>query len=253
MNLFEHNGQKVVKASEIHQMLGIKKKFNDWIKVNIKRALIQEDKDYYPSRGISEAGRQFTDYYLNENAAISFCIMSGGQNAANIRNAIIDLFQRHKGGTAFTVEQIYSIIDLAKSLTLRSNRKQAERMHFEQHNNRSDWWQHRAKMLNYSTAELQNAVEQVNKKHESIEKTLMRLNPVELIRHGAVELFLALGKTAEYSNNVGEVVTRFANEMKLDTQLWDDTKPDPIGIMSPVVSERKQLMQKVIDSKKLTT
>lgn len=243
MEVYELDGKKMIDARELYQWLGIKKDFSDWVKHNISRAMLDES-DFTPYKGKSSGGRPTKEYHLTKDAAMAFIMLSGGENAYNVRKQVIDLFNKHDTGLAFTAEQINALIDLSKSMCLVSIQKEVERKHFSIYNDKYTWYQYRAGLLGYSTDTLIQAMKTVNKQHKSIRKSLVQLDANELIRTGVIDFMKAMGKTDQYAQNVGQLCKDMAEKMELGNHIWDDTKDDPIGIQKGFVNERKQLFNK---------
>lgn len=240
MELKEKNGVYYVSAIELHRELGIKRQYSNWIKYAIESAMLCES-DFITILLESTGGRPTTDYLLTKMAAISIAVMSRGQNAKIVRDAVLKLYEKHDTGMAFTSEQIMALVDISKSLVLVSIQKDVERKHYHLYGNKYEWWNYRAQLTGISTDKLIKAMAMVNKKHKNVRASLLKLDPHELIRIGAVDLFIALGKPIDYAKNVGMICKQLSQKINVLTDFWDDTKQDALGIKSIEVNRLKSI------------
>jgi phage anti-repressor protein len=240
MELKEFNGISYVSARELHKELDIKKQFSDWIKNSIKAAML-DDSEFFTFKGKSSGGRRPVDYMLKKMAAISIAVMSRGKNAKFVRDKIVNLYEQHNIGKAFTHEQYLALIDLSRSLVLVSIQKDLERKHFELYGHPQSWWQYRASIIGHDVSQLKQAMAKVNKKFRNQRQALMKLDPHELVRIGIIDLFKTLGKTNEFAQNVGNVCKDISKKINFETDFFDDTKDDPLGVKKKDVDNRKEL------------
>jgi phage anti-repressor protein len=241
MNLINNDNNLFISAIDLHKELGMKRQFSKWIIESIERAGLERDKDFMAKMTESSGGRRGVDYLLTRDSSLSIIIMSGGQFAKDLRKKVIELYNQHDTGLAFTTQQIESLIELSKAMTLISIQEDVERKHFALYNNKYEWVRYRAALLGYGTNDLMKAMQEVNKKHYSIRKSLIKLDANELIRTGIIDLFIILGKTKEYAINVGNLCKTFAKEMKLGNIIWDDTIENPLQLNEPEIIERKKI------------
>jgi phage anti-repressor protein len=85
-----------VSARELHKALDVKKDFSDWIKVQIKRAGLEENIDYIViplKRGVGNAGghKVVDEYFLTIESAKHIAMMSGTQKGKEVRNYFIEV------------------------------------------------------------------------------------------------------------------------------------------------------------------
>jgi phage anti-repressor protein len=244
MNIIKKENQNLISAKDLYLELGIKRPYSLWIKESIQRADLVDSKDFISFMKESTGGRPSMDYLLVRDAALTVIMMSGGKNASSLRKTVIELYNQHDTGLAFTSFQIEVLMDLSKSMTLVSIQKEVQTKHFDLYNNNNNWWEYRAGILGYSKESLIEAMKLINKKHKSIRESLIKLDGNELIRTGVIDLMIALGKTEEYAINVGNLCKSMASKMELANIIWDDTKPNPLGLNSKEVEERKNLFNK---------
>lgn len=244
MELKKFDSIAYVSARELHRELEIKTQFTDWIKGSIKAAMLDDD-DFFRYKGKSSGGRKPIDYMLKEIPAISIAVMSRGKNAKTVRDKIINLYKQHDTGKAFTEDQIYALMDLSRSLVLVSIQKDLEKKHFQLYGHPYSWWQYRASIIGYDVPQLKQAMGKINKQYKNQRQALMKLDPHELVRIGIIDLFKKLGKTNEYARNVGEICKKMSQKMNVETDFFDDTKEDPIGIKKKDVDEHKELFNEM--------
>lgn len=237
MDIIKLDNQNYISAKELHVELGIKRDFSSWIKNSIERAELEDGTDFTPKKGKSTGGRKSIDYLLLRDSALSITMMSGGKLAGIVRKKLIELYNQHDSGKAFTNEQIEALMDLSRAMTLISIQKEVERRHFNIYNDRYTWYQYRAALLGYNTDDVIKAMQKVNKKHHSMRTSLMKLDANELIRVGVIDFMITLGKSEEYAKNVGNLCKKMAEKMKLGNIIWDDTKPNPLKINKSEIDE----------------
>jgi len=251
MELIKIENGYVLSAKELHKNLGMKRHFSIWIKDCIENAYLEQDKDFTTRTLQSTGGRPSIDYLLTKDAAIQIIIMSGGQFAKDLRKKVIELYNQHDTGLAFTAPQIEALMDLSRSVTLISIQKDVERRHFDIYNDKYTWVRYRAALLGYDTKDIIEAMRKVNKKHHETRASLIQLDANELIRVAIIDLMKALGKTDEYATNVGNLCKSIAQKAKYADIIWDDTVDNALGFNVPEINERKSLFGNSL--KKLNT
>lgn len=245
MEIIKKNNRSLISARELYAELGVKRDYSTWIKQSIERADLEDGKDFTPFKGESTGGRPTIDYLLVRDAALTVIMMSGGQFASKLRKQVIELYNQHDTGLAFTAQQVEALIDLSRAMTLISIQKEVEQKHFAIYNDKYTWYEYRAALLGYGTKDVIDAMQKVNKKHTSIRKSLIQLDANELIRTGVIDFMIALGKNNEYAINVGNLCKSIASKMKLGNIIWDDTKPNPLKINQYQIEERKNQYNQV--------
>jgi phage anti-repressor protein len=237
MELIKKDNQLLVSARDLHVELGIKRRFANWIVESIERAELKPNIDFITFMLQSTGGRPSVEYQLIRDAALTITMMSGGKFANSLRNKLIELYKQHDTGLAFNAQQIEALMDLSRAMTLVSIQKEVEKKHYAIYNDKYTWYQYRAALLGYNTNDVIEAMRKVNKKHHSIRSSLVQLDANELIRTGVIDFMLAMGKTNEYSINVGSLCKSMSVKMKLGNIIWDDTKENPLKINQAEISE----------------
>ena len=244
MKLIKKDNHHFVSARDLHENLGMKRQFTNWMSENIQRAMLEEGKDFNKIMLKSTGGRPSIDYQLTKDSSLAIIVISGGANARNMRDEVIKLYKMHDTGLAFSSDQICALIDISKAMTLVSIQKEVERKHFDIYNDKYTWYQYRANLLGYNTDDVISAMQLINKKHKSIRTSLIRLDANELVRVGVIDFFRTMGKTEEYSVNVGNLCKGIAGKMELGNIIWDDTIANPLKLNGHEVEARKQLFSK---------
>jgi phage anti-repressor protein len=238
MELIKKENQLYVSARDLHRELGVKRKFANWIVESVERAELKANTDFITIMLQSTGGRPSIEYQLTRDSALTITMMSGGKFANSLRKKVIDLYNQSETGLSFTAQQIDSLMDLSRAMTLISIQKEVESKHFALYNDKYSWYTYRASLLGYNTNDVITAMQKVNKKHRSIRSSLALLDSNELIRVGVIDFMIAMGKTNEYATNVGNLCKSMAKKMKLGSIIWDDTKENPLQINHTEVTER---------------
>jgi len=244
MNIIKRENKNLISAKELYLELGIKRAYSKWIKDSIQRADLEENKDFMSFMTESTGGRPTVDYLLVRDSSLSIIMMSGGQFASKLRKQVIELYNQHDTGLAFTAQQIESLMDLSKAMTLISIQEEVKSKHFYIYDNKFDWYKYRAALLGYSTKDVIEAMRKVNKKHKTITASLIKLDANELIRVGVIDFMVAIGKPTEYATNVGNLCKSMAEKMELGNIIWDDTKDNPLQLNQSNVIVRHNIYNK---------
>ena len=231
------DGNNKVDAREIYNFIGVKSRFNDWFKNSIDFIDGKEGKDFYQKNSKSTGGRPTIEYDVSIECAKELCLIQRNEKSKKLRLWLISLSTQHVTGLAFTVPQIEALIDLSRAMTLVSIQKEVEKKHFAIYNDKYTWYHYRATLLGYSTNDVIEAMQKVNKKHHSIRASLVQFDANELIRTGVIDFMVALGKTKEYATNAGNLCKSMASKMKLGNIIWDDTKANPLKINESEILE----------------
>lgn len=241
IELKDYNGKKYASARDLHKWLEIKKDFTNWFKYNAEKLLLKEDSDFTPILLRSKGGRQSFDYLLIQDAAIDICASSGGKNANNVRKALRQAFKEKQTGILLNADQVAALTDVVKAMTLVSVQQKAEKKHYIALNKPDNWWQYRADLLGYSKQSLIDALSKINVRYQNQKQALIHLDKAEIIRTGVIDLLIALGRDREYALNVAEFAKIIAEKNGYHLQIWDDTKPNPLGLRLPEIIERQSL------------
>ena len=69
----------------------------------------------------------------------------------------------------------------------------------------------------------------------------MHIDSAEIIRTGVIDLLIALGRNEEYAINVAEFAKIIAEKNGYHKNIWDDTKPNPLGLGMKEIIERQEI------------
>jgi phage anti-repressor protein len=197
---------------------------------------------------IGQRGRFRKEYEIHIDFAKKLCMVSKSLVGEQIRNELVQLTKQVETGNMFSKEQINFMLELVPVMGLFSIQDMAQKRHYNYHDNPFDWWDYRAKVLGYGTAQLRIEVEKLNHKYKSQRQALMHIDKYELIRVGVIDLFVALGKSVEYASNVADICKNMAQQMKV--ALWDDSeKKNSIPFK---VNYNERVKQLIKENKKLS-
>jgi anti-repressor protein len=83
------NNEQAVSARELHEKLGIQKRFSAWWADQIERLNLKENYDYCTSRYTNANNQDFEDCIVSIDIAKHICMISGGEQAHVIREYFI--------------------------------------------------------------------------------------------------------------------------------------------------------------------
>lgn len=242
IQLKEYNNNKFASAKDVYDFLEVKRRFSEWIKPSIKNASLKEGIDFVTYKLQSTGGRPIIDFLLTERSAIRIVLQSRMPKSIELENIIVKAFKEKQTGILLNADQVAALTDMVKAMTLISVQKESENKHYAFFNQPKKWWDYRANLLGYSTDSLKKEMIEINKRYKSQRQALVNLRPSELIRTGVIDLLIALGKGEEYALNVANFAQIIAEKNGYDKQIWNDTKPNPLGLNQENVTERKKLI-----------
>jgi anti-repressor protein len=87
------NNEQAVSARELHEKLGIAKRFTDWFTYQAEKLGLQEGREFITILGETSVvgGRPATDYIVPLDIAKHICMVSGGEKAHTIREYFIQV------------------------------------------------------------------------------------------------------------------------------------------------------------------
>lgn len=83
--------EQIISARELHEKLGLNKKFTDWFKYNSDKLGLIEGVDFIPILGESTGGRPSADYHIKIDIAKHLSMISGGEKSHKIRKYFIEV------------------------------------------------------------------------------------------------------------------------------------------------------------------
>lgn len=88
---YTDKGEKVVDARDLHQFLGVKTKFADWIKKQIEEYGFEENVDFTHFSNLGNAMDRTLDYIVTLNAAKELCMVSKTEQGRKMRKYFIEI------------------------------------------------------------------------------------------------------------------------------------------------------------------
>ena len=95
---YTDKGQKVVDGRELHEFLGVKEKFADWIKRQIENYNFEENLDFSTYSEKKEVGaviKNVTDYLLTLDMAKELCMVSKTEKGREMRKYFIEIERKY--------------------------------------------------------------------------------------------------------------------------------------------------------------
>lgn len=95
--IYENTHQeKLVNARELHQVLGSKRQFANWIKQRFERYKLAENEDFFQfnkfvKRGESNLGTKLIEYYLTIDTAKEIAMIENNEIGRKIRKYFIEV------------------------------------------------------------------------------------------------------------------------------------------------------------------
>jgi hypothetical protein len=155
---------------------------------------------------------------------------------------------KEEGADLLTIDQALAVLELAKVMGLVSCQVAAEQKHMELYESRNsnsaaNWWRFRSGVMGYSTELLKKKMKEVGKSPagKSQRQMLMRIDKYEMVRTAVIDLFMGMGKSAQYAKKIGSMAKVFAKE--LDVEIFDDRDvqlPFSSQLNTELASEVKQ-------------
>ena len=98
--IYETNkGERVINARELHERLGNKRKFADWIKQRIEQYDFIENQEYWSFSQICEkpnGGRPSNEYLISLDMAKELCMVENNIIGKNLRKYFIEVEKRYR-------------------------------------------------------------------------------------------------------------------------------------------------------------
>lgn len=101
--IYENNNrEKLINARELHQGLGNKRKFSDWIKQRIEKYKFAENQDFIPFHNFVKGDRNgfgnraSNEYYVTIDMAKELCMVENNETGRRIRKYMLQNFYRLK-------------------------------------------------------------------------------------------------------------------------------------------------------------
>lgn len=234
LNIFvSKKGTRVVLATELYQALQlptqhypatVKRWINDYYEFSdgIRKPLKMQE---FATRK-TEDNVLWNDYYLSVAFAKQIVLRSRSKVKQKYARQLA-LESVEETPKQLSGDQFRHLVEITKAMTLISCQEECERRHLRRYKERnegsaSNWWRYRAEVLGYDTDSLREKLRRrgVVKAVGNQRDLLAQYNPLELIRAGVVDLFMAIGKSQQYALQMGTLAKDLAETMGL--QLIND-------------------------------
>lgn len=234
LNIFvSKKGTKVVLATDLHQSLqlldhhystNVKRWINDYYDFldGIRKPIKMQE---YAVRA-TEANVLWQDFYLSVDLAKQIVLRS--RSKVKKKYALqLAAVSEDSNVQQVTPQQFQHLVEITKAMTLISVQEESERRHLRMYKERNEdsaanWWSYRAEVLGYTSEKMREKLRRRDLAEASSNQRdlLARFEPLELIRAGVIDLFIAIGKSKSYAVHMGDLAQQVADTMEL--QLIDD-------------------------------
>ncbi|GEM_PF-1248711 len=91
------SGERVVYGSELHEVLGVKSKFADWIKNRLNDCEAEENEDFESfSKILEKSGRPQTEYIIKLDTAKEMAMLERNEMGKQVRRYFIEIEKRYR-------------------------------------------------------------------------------------------------------------------------------------------------------------
>lgn len=262
--LVSQKGTRVVTATNLYQVLGLSdSQYAGNIKKWIADVYAFEDgvrkptplKDY-AKRPLKNNGI-LKDFYLSLEFAKLITLQSNSKYKFKYAQWLQAQQENGANLELLSKEDVVTAIDLAKNMCAVSYQLTCERQHFELYKSRNggsaaNWWRHRQQVIGQNEKSLRTLAFKLGKElpKENLRTQLLALDPLDLVRIGTIDLFLALGKSLQYAQKMGELTKLMAQKLKLsilddtNSQAPDSNKKIKSHLLQKVVNKESQAIAK---------
>lgn len=111
VEIIEHDGKQAVNARELHEKLGNKKQFANWIQLRIEQYGFVENQDFEVFNQKvknSNGGRSRIEYALSLDMAKELCMVENSEKGRMIRKYFIEVEKKARTQNPFAIPQTYS-------------------------------------------------------------------------------------------------------------------------------------------------
>ncbi len=236
--LVSKKGTKVVLASSLHAELGLpNKQYATNLRYWLHDIYQFHDGIRKPEHFKDFAKRQskklaMDDYYLSIEFAKLITLNSKSKSKLKYATWLLGHEDPAEESDLLSVGQVFAMLELSKVMGLVSCQTACEQKHLEtyeerNHGSAANWWNFRSELLGYSSDKLRKTMQQLGKRPDgkSQRQMLMQVDKYEMVRTAVVDLFMSLGKSADYARSLGDLAKAFAKEMNVE--IFDDREASP--------------------------
>lgn len=187
----------------------------------------------------SVKGSPVPDYYISVELGKLIALRSNSKRKLKHAKHLFAMEDHQQVDTRLSPDQVLAVIELTKVMGLVSCQTSSEQRHLEVYEERNDgkpnqWWGFRERLLGYSSGKLQKDMKKNGKtgRGKSQRQMLMQLDKHEMVRTGVIDLFMSMGKTADYATQLGDLAKKLAGE--LNVEVFDDRADVPTALLPNV-------------------
>lgn len=111
VEIIEHDGKQAVNARELHQKLGSKQQFANWIRNRIEKYGFVENQDFCSFNKVikrENGATTVTEYALSLDMAKELCMVENNEKGRMIRKYFIEVEKKARTQNPFAIPQTYS-------------------------------------------------------------------------------------------------------------------------------------------------
>mgnify|MGYP002588869954 FL=1 len=111
VEIIEHDGKQAVNARELHQKLGSKQQFANWIRNRIEKYGFVENQDFSSFNKVikrENGATTVTEYALSLDMAKELCMVENNEKGRMIRKYFIEVEKKARTQNPFAIPQTYS-------------------------------------------------------------------------------------------------------------------------------------------------
>ena len=253
--LVSQKGTRVITATNLYRVLGLpdsqyagnlKKWMNDVynFRDGIRKPIALQD---FAKRPLENNGI-LKDFYLCLEFAKLITLKTNSKVKLKYAQWLQHQDEAFRKDDLINAEEVAAAIELAKSMRHSAYQASCERQHHEVYKHRNggsaaNWWRHREQVTGFQSDDIRQkaALMGISDKQKQTKDLLKQIDPLEFIRIGTIDLYMALGKNMEYAQKMGDLTKLMAQKLQLT--LIEDKKP--AQALTPVVNSH--LLQKVLE------
>jgi phage anti-repressor protein len=231
------NDNGKVNARNVYEFIGVKTRFNDWIRNSLHYVDAQENKDFYSKLSESTGGRPSIDYELTIDCAKEICLVQPNEKSKALRKWLISLSNKVDSGLLISPAQVLDIVRMIKVFSIYEYRKLALEKNQDHYiknalmlkssleKNKSllysGFHKWRNEVLHLGREELDRRVldyciieQRRLPKFKNKDEMLTFLGQHEMIKNAIWDLLSSQNKSEEMINNICNLAAELAKEMK---------------------------------------
>lgn len=214
---YSKKGTPYVHASDLHRELSIETPLRIWFPRMIEYGFI-ENQDYiqtFRNIQLEQGGTtKQREWLVQIDMAKHISMMQRTEKGKAIRTYLLHLDKKVEEGLLLSHPQMNALFEICKVMGFFSVQKFFELEHYLFKNKPRDWWAQRARLFGYTKEDLEDMMKALGLKYHSQKQALIHIDKYELIRIATFDMFIAMGKSEEYSKNVATFAKSISKEIK---------------------------------------